>query len=863
LLPSSWTEIENTTKADGIIFEDGNIRVDQTSGVYGNSPFTVQARGCGEPGEYIQVSAHMLQLENFTDTFGPPGQTFVHEWAKYRYGVFEEHGYPGDEQFPMFYIKKTQSTYGEVNALSPNFCINTDVKYTMGNVNGGNCLFDEKTGLPDSNCIIFLVGDNGVDSSIMALPFLNGNYQFCENDGTLYHDKMLPSKHNKICSMQSTFSIIQKHNDFHEYTKINRTHLSPEYNLLIPKTSSSYVLVLDVSRIMSDFDRIQRMINSAVSWIKHYVQDNVRLGIVQFSTQAKTHFNLTNISDEVRENMKTTLSNLTPDGDTCIGAGVAAGIKTLSEGDVLEGGVIILVTAGYQQCEGSDTLNITHITDEAAKQKCRIILISLGNQVDAEIVQLAEKTNGKAFFVPDETGPEHMNDAFQNLMAFQPSDQANKQDIVIAKEIIKKVNFTSFPFWIDDTVGDAVYVQIDFSEDVNCTIVIANISDNFSSHKFENVYKKQIGELETGKYFVTILSSSIIEYASVTVTSRSKAGKLPITVHCMTNVGAKQADLSDNSTSTIVIMAQVLQGSNPVLKAKVTASLEFDDPKFPLDVELFDQGATPDNIKDDGIYSRYFTSFLQEEKDMSYTLKCHVEGTEESVVNLGFSDAQSRQPYFLKTRSLPKQPSRDFPICCGSSTVHEKSVLAPTGQFSRVQTGEMLRITKADKVTYPPGTVNDLIAGGLNLSAKKFEIRFTAPGDKLDSGIVPKYKIHYSLNMSTLMDLANLDNVSYLIQASTSLKPVKPGEIISLLERTEMLPSGNEPVQYFFRLKASAGELSSVSNIARLFMGKYTRPYQEPGLTPGAMAGIVIGTMLTVLLVLAAGYWYRSKIISK
>jgi hypothetical protein len=27
----------------------------------------------------------------------------VREWAKYRYGVFEENGYPGDPLYPSFY----------------------------------------------------------------------------------------------------------------------------------------------------------------------------------------------------------------------------------------------------------------------------------------------------------------------------------------------------------------------------------------------------------------------------------------------------------------------------------------------------------------------------------------------------------------------------------------------------------------------------------------------------------------------------------------------------------------------------------------------------------------------------------------
>ena len=82
--------------------------MDNESGVYGNSPFTLQTGGCGEPGQFIQVSASFLSsMDTANKTFGPPGQVFVHEWAKYRYGVFEEYGYPGDNKYPMFYYKPT------------------------------------------------------------------------------------------------------------------------------------------------------------------------------------------------------------------------------------------------------------------------------------------------------------------------------------------------------------------------------------------------------------------------------------------------------------------------------------------------------------------------------------------------------------------------------------------------------------------------------------------------------------------------------------------------------------------------------------------------------------------------------------
>ena len=81
-----------------------------------------------------------------TDVFGPPGtlnvlnslysekmpgNVFVHEWSKYRYGVFEEYGYPGDPLYPMFYYRTTWTSQGQQNILTPNFCTDKEIRGTM------------------------------------------------------------------------------------------------------------------------------------------------------------------------------------------------------------------------------------------------------------------------------------------------------------------------------------------------------------------------------------------------------------------------------------------------------------------------------------------------------------------------------------------------------------------------------------------------------------------------------------------------------------------------------------------------------------------------------------------------------------
>ena len=55
--------------------QDGSIRVDLPNPLYGDTPYTVQPGGCGEPGEYTHVTPHfLLDLDSSsTDEFGPVG----------------------------------------------------------------------------------------------------------------------------------------------------------------------------------------------------------------------------------------------------------------------------------------------------------------------------------------------------------------------------------------------------------------------------------------------------------------------------------------------------------------------------------------------------------------------------------------------------------------------------------------------------------------------------------------------------------------------------------------------------------------------------------------------------------------------
>jgi uncharacterized protein YegL len=778
LLPSTWTSIPNTTDVDGIVFEDGNIRVDMASSIYGNSPFTVHTGSCGDPGQYIQVSSALMEdIENAKDIFGPMGQVFVHEWAKYRYGVFEEHGYPGDEKYPMFYVKTIWGVNGEESILSPNFCVNTDLDYTIESIDGTTCKFDETTGLPDSHCV-FVPGDtSGLRSSIMALPYIEGNDQFCDDTEIFFHDVSLPTKHNALCNMQSTFSVILQNADFSNYVQNGSSESKPTFELLCPKSSSSYVMVLDVSGSMGG-ERIERVKDSAVRWVTYDVHDNVPLSIVKFSSDATIIFELANITEQNRPDVVSLLRGLSAGGGTCIGDGLIMGLQALTRGGVPYGGVLLLMTDGEQFCgNGPD---IPDVIDSVVEQGVRVIAIAFGSQADIRIIELAERTNGKAYFIPDGTGPEDINNALQGSLTFQPSVPSDEVDICIGKETFKNQKNITFPFFIDPTIGRDVVVQIDFSGNQMSNISIGDSSEMFTDPN--GVYEKKFANLSSGAYSVNIISATTIRFASITITSKSNNDSLPIFTRCWTSIGTEQADLSLGTK--IAVMAQVLQGSNPVIRAKVKAYIEREGVDTPIEVELFDKGADPDSIKDDGIYSRYFTTYDPSSTEVRYTLKCQVDSTDDSAINQGFLDARKKKN-LIRGRSLPKRPSQEAPICCGSSTVNEDSVLTATGEF-----GGMISIVNSNQVTYPPGTVSDLVATELDLTNGTFSITFTAPGAKLDNGTVDKYIIYYTTNRTLLMTSDTFDqfdsiNETQLAPGSENMSPVEAGTKIKLIVKTD------------------------------------------------------------------------------
>ena len=803
--------------------------MDNESGVYGNSPFTLQTGGCGEPGQFIQVSASFLSsMDTANKTFGPPGQVFVHEWAKYRYGVFEEYGYPGDNKYPMFYYKPTWTVNGQENRVTPNFCTNSDINdFDMVDAStGGACSYDRNTGLPDHNCVAIVGKSNSINSSIMAIPYLENNDQFCDDTEELFHLNDIPTKQNEMCNGRSTFAVIKEHQDFLGFEERNKTQNTvPEIKILRSIATNSFVMVLDASKSMGanckdnpDPNcelRVDRMKQSAKRWIEYDISENVPVGLVIFSNTSTELFPLTPINRNNRDEFIEKLMGIELTLKTCLGDALREGLALLRRGGVPTGGVMLFLTDGKFSCKGEeDTSTIQEVIPEVKEQGVRVITIAFSNDADPDLVELAEETDGKAYFVPDDSGPETINTAMQGALTYQPSVPTNDIDIIIFESTFSHFNNSYFEFTVDELIGKNLTVQIDISGIADVTTILID-NQRIERNESGTVEYEFPGIKAPGIYPVQIKSSKQITFASVKITGKSVSDKVPIMTECWTSFGNKKVDLS-NPEMKIAVIAKVLQGTNPVIGARVTAYIEREGSPQPIEITLFDQGSEPDSIANDGIYTRYFTSFDPNKDNTRYSLKCQVEGTDDSSINEGFIDARNN------LRSLPAIPSPANPICCGSDTLRDDSILTPTGDFSRSAPGGSVEIVNADKVDYPPGRVADLRAGN-NLNMTSFSLFFTSTGNHLDAGTAKSLSVMYSQNITDLDS-----NSSFLLTKEDVLNPIalEPAQAGTKVEiQVKRILSNNdtfaEEQQYFFGLLVR-GETNktSISNIASVYFPK-------------------------------------------
>merc|ERR1711971_216439 len=940
LVPQSWS-IASEPSVDET-FEDAEFRLGPSNPVYGHNPYTVQNRDCGDPGDFTHLTSWFVlnHATNASTEFGRTDKVIVHEWAKLRWGVFEEFGYPGDERFPMFYFKTTWGPNGQEDVLKPNFCTSTEVEGESRDVvTGGECSNDPDSGLPDSRCYFFPRVEGTVASSYMALPFLDSVTDFCDQTEANLHHAEIPTKHNLYCDGESTWDVIKENLDF--ANEVNPPNLdildtTPSFRVVQSK-KPKYVVLMDVSTSMEIpgndqmdlfYVRSENLKNAVKRWVMYEVTDGTEVALVVFSDVVVTNgppiiFPMAAVNDKTRAEMVEAVDTMEFNGLTCIGCGIDRALNWDGALMGVNGGVIILITDGKQECEigeGNPTVckTIESMTPQVLERQTRVVTIAFGLEADPALEDLALQSGGKSYFIDDYSGPGSINDAFTGSMTYQPGHVLGESTTTVHQHDRQNVSagetVTDF-LDIDVSIGREVHFQITINavEGKDCQVPLtitllkpdevhnAEINGETFTCSSTNykTYRHTITSAEEGRWVYRVVANEALVSISVKVESKSRDPSTdPVMSRCWISSDGQELDTTTNVK--LAVVAEVSQGSAPVVGARVEAVVERpmdsnNNPQAPIQLELLDNGGGADKIRNDGTYSRYFTQYTGKGR---YSVKCQVTGNEDTGVNGGFIGA----------KVFPKVPDPLSPLCCGSDAMPPGSQKTPTGNFSRQAAGGAFQVTNEVDLSvdnFPPGRVTDLaVANSLNT----VNLNFTSPGDDLDSNQpVASYIIKYSSTAANLTGL-NFDKEEFNFEITANdlvdsdLSPVNGGAVKKINIKSMAFSAGTK---YVIALKAvdNGSNQSPVSNMVQIFLpaldetttvddtttaddtttiddtttmddtttvdGTATSTTSattttdllpiSTELTIGISAGVFLGSFAATLLVMGAVYWYRSR----
>jgi hypothetical protein len=618
------------------VFEDGHLRLvaADTDGLYGSRPHTVQPTAdCGAAaaaGQFVQIPASYLRRLDFSSVAGRQvaGQQFVHEWAKFRYGVFDELGYPGDRLFPAFYFRTAERSIGLTdNAttvhLQPNFCTNTDqIDYRMEDSTGrGVCRYDKETGLPDGNCLAVAATAGNSEatqpkSSVMALPYVMGSGHFCDGTPTYPHDSLLPNKQNLFCNGRSAFEIIRQHADFAGFEPgqviANR---AIHFQRVVAATTPNYVVLMDRALSMAG-PWLHQLQNALRRWILYEIgiDQAVNVGLATFCSNYTVVRTPSPVTVDNRAELLDMVASLNLDchqaNYSSLAVGLQAALDSLNSSST-GGGIVILVSSRVSHQEADDGQPVPG-EEQLRQQGVRIVSVLLGARANPQLLDLASRTGGQGFYVQDHTSTDMAAAFWQALAAYTPPALSSEAAVILARETgtdLPAGKEHAFNITVDSSAGRDVVVQLDYSNSAPS----ANLSVFFLNQSFtteanaSGLFHQSFPNAPVGIHQLVIQSSERLPSVSLLVSSKPAqrpAPMPPLTVECWTSHAGGRVAISSRKEDWIAVYARVERGGQPVLGAEVMAQVGSEHADLPQQLQLWDNGAGADRMQDDGIYSR-------------------------------------------------------------------------------------------------------------------------------------------------------------------------------------------------------------------------------------------------------------------
>ncbi|XP_063282257.1 calcium-activated chloride channel regulator 1-like [Pelobates fuscus] len=797
LIPLTWSSDPNYIKPKTETYDKADAIITIPHLKYGDDPYTLQYGGCGEAGKYIHFTPNFMVDDKLLSAYGSRGRVFVHEWAHFRWGVFDEY----DQENP-FYITglNVEATRCSLDITGSNR--NQDT--------GGNCNFDVTTGLYEEGCVFLPNQKQFAMESIMYMQSLSSVTEFCDASN---HNIEAPSLQNRICNSRSTWDVISNSADIKSTVPGTITNIPEPTFTLLQYKERVVTLVLDVSGSMAQNNRIGRLYQAAEVFIIQIIEYDSFVGIVQFSGSASVTSQLVQIYNDAQRTKLKALLPETANGGTHICSGILAGIEVNKKLDGSSYGTEIILLS-----DGEDNYDTKLCFPNILSSGVIIHTIALGPNAAKELEDIAHMTGGLTFSASDKVDANALIDAFSGISA--GNGDITKEAIQLESNglTLKPSECLSSTVFIDHTVGNSTFFLVTWQtavpsitlEDPKGTIYT---QANFVSDTVAKSSRREIsGTAERGAWNYKLCNTLTANQAIGIMVSSTAADKnvppITVTAHMNTDTNVYP--------NPMVIYALVSQGHLPIIGVNITAIIEPQIGSAEI-VQLFDNGAGPDIALNDGVYSSYFFSFKSNGR---HSLKVRVENTGNKARLSLPKNRALYVPGYIENGEIVMNPIKP--------SISEDDLLVDFGPFSRTASGGSFVLSNVPSGVQPdiykPEKITDLKA---KIEGNTFVLTWTATGDDLDQGTAAAYDLRMNTFPKELRD--NFENCKAV--NITHLKPQPSGSIETFAFVPEHITIENGTILYFSLIAIDkVSQRSDPSNIAQAAL--FIPPTPPPTTTP-------------------------------
>ncbi|KAG8191062.1 hypothetical protein JTE90_008376 [Oedothorax gibbosus] len=787
-LPKKYRSKQGT--ADGKYFRDPNIVV--TAGDAFSSPYAVQNDGCGKQGLRIHLPEDYL----YGNSNGKE-KALVQEWAKYRYGVFDEGGFIGDPLYPACY---TIPGSEEIRATE---CTNKEINYEF-----------RKTNMQPDLCNKTPVGDiANILSSLMSKTDFPKAIYFCD-DEEYPHNRNIPSKQNALCREKSTWKIISQHQDFKFKPIRSNRRTVPEISFkYVVQSEFRLILAADTSSRMAENDRLDMVGNAFSYFILFNLPENSTVGIKNLKDKESNPILVTVRSPADSDRIIDAFPEAYGEGSICVYCGIEQALQTLKMNSAVSQGDLVITSA-----TDIEESHVKSLESALSKNEVTLHVIYFKKRLKEPplLQKLVTASGGKFFYIPDELSENSPSsllliyEAFRSI--YESSSWMNRNHVLVdqatfARDVCTKCSIS----FKSDRSMESFQVLLTGPEFnagppvIKERTILSNGNQDFAPGHSSFSYKTKIPAYvfsikhpkpgtwsltferkpNYNKPLVVIVRSTVSQYTEI------------INMQSWINIenDFKQTVLQ---RPPIKLYSEVKKGNFPVLNIAVTANLYKPDSGEHFTLELFDQGdGDPDITRNDGIFSRYISKAL----DTGY------------YVLTMTAESNTPETWFEKTVQDTKVTT-----CCGSYFPTDLGYDA--GPLKRVVAHESLFIESSDNShVFPPRRIVDLRVDKVMILRGKlsYVLNWTAPGNDYDYGTAIDYQMRIFSDRDTALSnfesgyIQTIDNFDI---HGHILEPSIAGSHESVILELKNLTNGT----YFLAIRTinSIGEVSDTSNVVKV-----------------------------------------------